>query len=312
MKKSLILTAILFVSSTNLFSAEPSAFGAGDLSSSKPYGLTSSEKVLLENKTAIRKVYVKSNNQENEVDSLRERIDGLQTVIESLSRKSHKNKISINKIKDANSKNLKSSSEFQKRISDYSQTNNQLILLNKQDLEKLKLSLIELSKILDSINNSYVSKKDFNNLVTDFNRFKGLVSSEFKNFNKPKKSKISGMKKSKIFTKAKKFFDKKLYTNAIEYYNYLLDKNYKPATSSYMIGEMNYRRKNYAKAIFYFKKSAKLYSKASYMPSLMLHTAISMDKTGDKKNAKKFYNGVILKYPDTKSAIEAKKRLNKI
>jgi TolA-binding protein len=312
MKKSLFFISILFIFSLNLVSAEPSAFGAGDLTKAQPYGLTSSEKVLLENKKAIRKVFVKSNNQENEVDSLRERVDGLQTVIESLSRKSHKNKIAINKLNDTNAKNLKSSSEFQKRISNFSQANNQSILVNKKDLEKLKLSLMELSKILDGINNSYVSKKDFNSLVEDFNKFKGLVSSEFKNINKPKKSKFSGMKKSKIFSKAKNFFDKKFYTNAIEYYSYLLEKNYKPATSSYMIGEMNYRRKNYAKAISYFKRSAKLYSKASYMPSLMLHTAISMDKTGDKKNAKKFYNGVILKYPATKSANEAQNRLNKI
>jgi hypothetical protein len=31
----------------NLISAEPSAFGAGNLETSQPYGLTSSEKVIL-------------------------------------------------------------------------------------------------------------------------------------------------------------------------------------------------------------------------------------------------------------------------
>ena len=51
-----------------------------------------------------------------------------------------------------------------------------------------------------------------------------------------------------------------------------------------MIGQMKFKRKNYADAISFYKKSAALYSKASYMPELMLNTAISMDKTGDKKN----------------------------
>jgi len=76
-----------------------------------------------------------------------------------------------------------------------------------------------------------------------------------------------------------------------------------------MIGEMKYRRKNYSEAIAYFKKSASLYAQASYMPTLMLHTAISMDKTGDKKNAKAFFKGLIVKYPSSSEAVEAKKYL---
>jgi len=46
------------------------------------------------------------------------------------------------------------------------------------------------------------------------------------------------------------------------------------------------------------------------MPELMLHTAISMDKTKDKKNAKAFYKGIVSKYPGTKEADEAKRLLN--
>ena len=79
-----------------------------------------------------------------------------------------------------------------------------------------------------------------------------------------------------------------------------------------MVGEINYYRKNYADAIAYFKKSATLYSKASYMPVLMLHTAISMDETGDINNAKTFYNAVITKYPDSKSAGLASSKLSLI
>ena len=85
-------------------------------------------------------------------------------------------------------------------------------------------------------------------------------------------------------------------THAQQQYLYLIEKKYKPARSHYMIGEMNYYRKNYSEAIAYFKKSASLYAKASYMPTLMLHTAVSMEKTGDKKNAKSFYKGIISKY----------------
>jgi len=37
-----------------LFSAEPSAFGAGDITSSNPYGLTKNEKVLLETEKKLK------------------------------------------------------------------------------------------------------------------------------------------------------------------------------------------------------------------------------------------------------------------
>jgi len=79
-----------------------------------------------------------------------------------------------------------------------------------------------------------------------------------------------------------------------------------------MIGEMKYYRKDYGEAIAYFKKSASLYQKASYMPILMLHTAISMQKTGDIRNAKSFYKAVISKYAGSKSAKIAKENLSEM
>ena len=79
-----------------------------------------------------------------------------------------------------------------------------------------------------------------------------------------------------------------------------------------MIGEIEYYRKNYADAIAYFKKSATLHSKAGYMPVLMLHTAASMEKIGDVKNAKVFYDAIITQYPESEHAKSAKSKLNSI
>ena len=288
-----------------LYSAEPSAFGAGDINNPQPYGLTTSEKVILENKKKLHKVQVKSNNQANEVDSLRERIDGLQSIIESLNRKAHNNKINLQELNNQNLKNSESADEYEKRLS-------VIIQQNSQDIEKLNQVIPELSGLIDSINANYVSKDEFNSLVNDVNKFKSLMAKELTSKTKKpvQKSSLASMSNGDIATKAKAFFDKKYYTDAIKYYSYLIEKNYKPAYAHYMVGEMNYRRKNYATAISYFKKSASLYKKASYMPNLMLHTAISMKKTGDSKNANAFFNAIISKYPDTKEAKEATKQLN--
>jgi len=293
MKKIILATSIVAITSLNLVAAEPSAFGAGNLDNPTPYGLTSSEKTVLQNKQKLQKVVVTSNNQANEVESLRERIDGLQSVVESLSRKSQKNKTSLLELENKNSQELSSSDEYEKRLSEITQKNSFLIE--------------ELSKIIDTINSSYVSKSEFNELVNSVNQFKSLVAKELKGSSKSKISDLDKMSNSDVANKAKAFYNKKYYTKGIEYYSHLILKNYKPANAHFMIGQMKFKRKNYADAISFYKKSAALYSKASYMPELMLNTAIAMDKTGDKKNAKAFFNGVIVKYPDSAQAKSAKK-----
>jgi len=293
------LVVVVFVSSLS-FAAEPSAFGAGDLTAPNPYGLTPNEKVILQTKDTLKKVAINTKSQANELDSLRERIDGIQSIVENLSIKSHNNKINLQKLKEENQVNIDNIHEFQTRLGEE-------IHNNTQEIEKLKAMVLELSKVIDKINAAYVTKDEFNSLVNDVNSFKTLVTKEIKS----KKSTIKSTRTSsaKLYNQAKKYFDKKYYTKAIQNYKELIKRKYKPAYAHYMIGEMNFKRKNYAEAISYFKKSASLYDKASYMPKLMLHTAIAMDKTGDKKHAKAFYNALVAKYPQSKEAKEAKKYL---
>jgi len=281
--------------------AEPSAFGAGDLDSPTPYGLTSNEKIILDTKQKLNKVAVKSNNQANELDSLRERIDGLQSVIESLSRKAHNNRITLKKEKEKSLQAIRSSSEYEQRLSES-------IEQNTQSIAQLKVAITEVSLLIDSINAKYVSKDEFNTLVDDVNRFKALIAKELKSRgnSKSSKSKLDSMSSAEVYKKANALFKKKYYTDAIKYFEHLIKKRYKPAYAHYMIGEMNYKRKNYSNAISYFKKSSSLYSKASYMPNLMLHTAVSMSRTGDKDHAKAFFEAIVAKYPNSAEAKDAK------
>ena len=302
MKYSTITYLLIATVPAILLAAEPSAFGAGDLSNPKPYGLTSNEKVILETKDKLKKVTLKSNTQENQLDSLRERIDGLQSIVENISRKTHNNAINFEKLKADEQVSFTNSNEYQKRLGESIQT-------NSDNIEKLKSSILEISKSLDVINAHYVTKDEFNTLVQDINSFKDLVSKELKSSSK--KGNSSKVSSAKLYNDAKSYYNKKFYTKAIQNYTELIARKYKPAYSNYMIGEMNFRRKNYAKAISHFKISSSLYSKASYMPKLMLHTAISMDKTGDKSHANSFYKAIVGKYPSSNEAKEAKKLLGK-
>ena len=299
--KSALKALLLVVTISSLsFAAEPSAFGAGDLTAPSPYGLTPNEKVILQTKDTLKKVAVNTKTQAGKLDSLRERIDGLQSIIEDLSIKSHNNKVNLQKFKEENQVKVENIHEFQTKLGEK-------IATNTKEIEKLKAMVLELSKVVDTINATYVTKDEYNALVNDINNFKTLVSKEIKSKkSKAKSTKISSLQ---LYNRAKKYFDKKYYTKAIQDYKELIKRHYKPAYAHYMIGEMNFKRKNYAQAIAYFKKSAALYDKASYMPKLMLHTAIAMDKTGDKVHAKAFYNAIFAKYPSSKEAKEAKKHL---
>ena len=301
MKNSTIGTLLIVaLIPSYLMASEPSAFGAGDLSNPDPYGLTSSEKVILETKDKLKKVAQKSNSQASQLDSLRERIDGLQSIVESIGRKTHNNKVNLQKLQTKEDTVLANSTEFQEQLTIS-------IEENTKNIEELKNNLLEVSKLVDKINTHYVTKYEYNRLVKSINSFKSMIAKELNiKLSSSKKSKMSSFELSKI---AKKNYDRKYYTKAIQNYEELIQRNYKPAYAHYMIGEMYYKRKNYAKAISYFKKSAKLYSKASYMPTLMLHSAIAMDKTGDRSHARSFYKAIIAKYPQSKEAREAKKHL---
>lgn len=307
MKKSIVVLVLLALSSVPFYCAEPSAFGAGNLKNPNPYGLTPNEEVILETKKRLQNVVVKSNNQANQVDSLRERIDGLQSIVESIGKKAQENKTLLQEIQTSNSQSRQSQDELFKRLSEAVQSNSETV-------EKSKMAITELALVVDGINKAYVTKDEYNALVTDINELKTLISKGVVSKKSEKKkddsSVFAGLTTAQVADKAKAYYDKKYYTNAIEHYAYLIEQNYKPAYAHYMIGVMNYKRKNYGEAIAYFKKSATLYSEASYMPTLMLYTAVSMENTQDKENAQLFYAAVIKKFPNSQEAKTAKKNLD--
>jgi TolA-binding protein len=278
-----------------LLSAEPSVFGAGNLDSDTPYGLTDSEKYILKNKKRLENIKKETRAQDGKVESMRERMDGLQTIVEGLSAKTHQNSVSIGSL----------SGELE---GDGNGSISARVEANTQAIVAIKETLKEFSVLLDEINNHYITKDDYNALIDEMNSLKKGLSKTFKSSGNVSAS-LSKMSNAQVAKKAQEFFKKKYYTNAITYYEHLIKKKYKPASAHYYIGEMNFRRKKYKTAISYFKESASRYDKASYMPTLLLHSAIAMEKTGDSANAQTFYSAVLAKYPTSKEAKEAEKRI---
>jgi len=128
----------------------------------------------------------------------------------------------------------------------------------------------------------------------------------------PTDNALSAKAPSKLYSEGVRLFVKQAYDEAAKRFTLTAQKGYKPAASNYYLGEIAYYTKKYDDAIFYYKKSAGLYDKAGYMDVLLLHTAISLERTGNKKQAKLFYENVVESYPGKKAAAIAKRRLKKL
>jgi TolA-binding protein len=303
-KKTILLTALVVCSHAQ----EVSVFGAGNLDSAKPYGLTSSEKYILKNKQKLGSIDSKVKGVNSSIEMLTERIDGIESVYESDSRRLNKALKEVNKI-------VEEKEAQDAKIEDMKSVLNQLMQLQEENNARtskniaiLKSSIKKLTKLVNKINSNYISVKEFEATMKQFSNGSAKVTT--KNKTKSKSSKIDSKKSSaQLMKEAKAYFNKQYYKNAIPIFEALLQKNYKPAESNFYLGEIWYNRKKYSDAINYFKKSAVLYDKASWMPKLLLHSAISFEKLGDVDNASSFYSTLIDVYGDTKEAKIAKKKL---
>jgi len=301
MKLSLFLSALALLP-LSLF-AEKSAFGAGDLNNPSPYGLTKAEKHILDNKETIQDIEGTIRKNRTRITNLEESVDGMKSIVEGMNQTGRDDQLSLRSLKiELNA------------MKDTSVTTNEkidaLILHHDENIEQLKLILKELSTLIDTINTNYVSKEEYNTLAQEINTFKIEVFKQLKKIAASGgNSSFDNKSSATVASEAKKKFNKKKYADAIDAYEHLIKKNYKPAAAHYYIGESYFQLNEYKNAIAYFKASAKLYTKASYMPKLMLHTAISLKKTGDIDGADQFFQAVIAKYPKSKEAKKAKQFL---
>lgn len=151
----------------------------------------------------------------------------------------------------------------------------EIILLNQENIQKLGL---EIEKIYSD------RKKEQERLA-------------FKQYEK----------KSDILKEAQRLYWDKQFNEAKDRFSYLVEQNYQKAEANYFLGQIAYRQSRFEDAVFYYKESATMDDKASYMPNLMLHTIKAFVKLKDSKNALKFIESLLILYPQSKEAKEAKK-----
>jgi len=310
------------ISFSILFANEPSVYGAGDIDVASPYGLSSTEKNVISNRKQIQQL-------RNQVSEHQSRIAGLTTVIDGLNKQ----------VLD-----LKEQLQEKRKI-DAEQNDNSK--KQEEDAKKTYTLLLELGKMIDQINDSYVTKDDLTLLKTqqaqqmqqmqqvqqaqqmqqqespiitretDNSSNNGMIidgrdgyGDSTQNMEGEQQQYGEGsVDVSNTYREAVQAFSHKSYNTATEKFKQAIAQNYKTAPSNYYLGEIAYYTNDYYSAISYYKKSASLYNKASYMKILYLHTALSLSKTGQHDQARGFFRYVVDNYPNTKSAEIAQKNL---
>ena len=309
----LFLSTVVFIGVAN--SAETSMFGAGDLESATPYGLTKSEKVIVKTKKSVAKNQKQIKRVDVVIEDMTERIDALESLMEGDSQKLNKVFLNLNRqIKKSDNDtavNILFKESYQNNIEQITSEIGELknsINENNENINRLKLSFDKIVKTVNKVNKNYVTRSEFNKLLKLLD--KKASSSVSQKKSKKSTSNVDKSKSNKqLISEVRVLFKKDYFTKALPILDHLIEKNYKPAECNYYLGEINYYRKKYKNALHYFKTSMMLYDKATYLPKLLLHSAISFDKTGDSENAENFYTTLVEIYPDTPEAKEASKKI---
>ena len=319
-----------FLVVTSLTAAqEVSVFDSSDSSSNSSNGLNSSEKHILKNQASISSLSSKMGDISTTLETIKTRLEGLESTSEGDSAKLNSTAKKLDELIRNGSSDLGS-----KSVS----TNNSQV--SDSQIAELRAAITKLSTLVNKINSEYVSsnelEKNMQQFITreEFEALKKAMgiktsqvspktkldanSSGVETTTETASASVSDKKlttpedKSNLLKEAKNDFDTKNYTASTPKYEKLLEANYKPAEVNYYLAQNWYMRKKYDVAISYYKKSAILNDKAAYMPTLLLHSAISFEKTKDKDNAKSFYSTLIDLYPNSNEAKEAKQNLSKL
>lgn len=271
LKKALFIGGIGMASF--LYAYEPSVYGAGDINSAQPYGLTETEQTVLNNKNALQRLLNKVNDQQRKMDGLLSIIEGQNKEILEL-----KERLAIS---EKNSK--------------------------KDDSNKSYALMLEMGQMIDKINNTYVTQDQLKEALAG-SRLQEINSGSSNMGQQLSSTPVRG-NSADIYRKGVQLFSQRSYGAAKDHFEQALAAGYKAAASNYYLGEIAYYTQDYEAAVSYYKASASLYDKANYMPVLYLHTAISLSNSGEAGQANSFFQYVIDNYPNTRAASIAKKRI---
>ena len=308
MKKVLITLAII---SSISYAKDVSVFGAGNLESNTPYGMTNAEKASYKNSKELKQLAYKINSIENSNEELKQQLEGFKSVFNSDSKNLNDTKNNLQQLLTSFEEINSRITQNEKDLQSLKEKLDNFISLETKNNELLEDSNRKLNNIITKINRNYVSKKEFDELVNFVNK-KGTTK-KVAPVKKNNADNNFGFKtNSALYTYAVKLHKKFYLTKSMPMFDKLIKDNYKKASSSYYLADILHYKKRYKDAIHYYKQSMMLNDQASYIPDLLYNSAHSFEKLKDFENARNFYQTLVDAYGDTSEAKKASKRLEKI
>ena len=189
-----------------------------------------------------------------------------------------------------------------------------------KSLDGLGEKIKEVSQVGSALNDLVL--KEFESVRAEFAKQADVIAKDQENIQKlsleiekiyEEKKKIAErnafknpQKKLDVFKEANSMYWGNNFDDARIRFAWLLEQGYEKAESSFFLGQIAFRQRRYNDAIVYFKQSAVLNDKASYMPVLLLHTIKSFQALNDNKSALTFAQSLIAYYPKSKEAAQAR------
>lgn len=293
MKKKFIFAALF--GAVFLFSEEVSVFDAGNVNSENPYGLTENEQILLKNKQRLDQIQSSLRTQEDNIDGLRSVIEGTNKQISNLEQRLSDVEIRATGKSNSNKVSTINKQEITQMQDDIAWIKEQIKIINS----KLGNSTTQQKK------NDVDFKKKSDISDTDISDIQDIENQTQTAQNIKQNAKKSS---TEILKEADELYKNKKYTDAKELYSTLKTAKFQPAKVNFMLGEIAYFEQDYNTALSHYKTSLNLSDTSEFMPKLLYHSAISLDKIGDTKNANKFYSYLKSKFPNSKEANAAPNR----
>ena len=322
------------LTTTCVFGQELSVFEAGNIKVQHPYGLTNGEKLAVDNNKKIENLTkiieslgIRLDAATLKYDSLNQKMEGMGTLFDSESQTINTTKKSLDLISDKiqdDILNLEAKiKEDQKKIDTLSQKLDKFIALQQQNNKLIEDSNLKMASLLNAINEQYVNKKQFEELVEFVNKNSDAKDNSVndqatatkntkQNILSEKPSDKTNSQLKEKYEQALKLFKANQITNALPLFEELVGYKYNLSLTNYYLGESLFIKKRYEEAIQNYKKSMIADDQADHVPNLLLHSAIAFENIKEKENAINFYKTIVDVYPDSKEAKEAKKRLKTI
>jgi TolA-binding protein len=194
------------------------------------------------------------------------------------------------------------------------QNNTQNIQTLQQRVDKLEEQVTALQKEVKKLaqvqqQNFAVLKKSMQQILRQLSQLggkvtpAGVVSSKSINLN---------ISPRRAFIRAKQLYNRGKLDGAEKLFLVAYNNNYMPATTSYYLGEINFKKGKYKEAIAFYKESITRYPKPlSFTSRMLYHLGIAFKKLGYTSKAKLTFQKLIRSFNDT-YAQKAKQELQRL